>query len=100
MLSDDQRNYYDTLLSNIADELNISQTMMEKAILSYEAVGKWLGDGIDYEVKIEPQGSMNLGTVVRPLSEADSDYDLDLICLLKDGQNLRAFDIKKLVGER
>ncbi|MBP3752145.1 MAG: nucleotidyltransferase [Pyramidobacter sp.] len=100
MLSDDQRNYYDTLLSNIADELNISQTMMEKAILSYEAVGKWLGDGIDYEVKIEPQGSMNLGTVVRPLSEADSDYDLDLICLLKDGQNLRAFDIKKLVGDR
>ena len=48
------------LLSQIADELNITPTMQDKAIRSYEAVGKWIGDGVDYDVKIMPQGSMNL----------------------------------------
>jgi len=76
-----------TLLSRIADELNITQTMQEKAIKSYTAVGQWLGDGIPYDVKIMPQGSMNLGTVIRPIDDRD-DYDMDLVCLLRNGQKL------------
>lgn len=49
-------------LSQIADELNITPTMLDKAVKSYTAVGTWLSDGIPYNVKITPQGSMNLGT--------------------------------------
>ena len=48
-------------LSQIADELNITPTMLDKAVKSYTAVGTWLSDGIPYNVKITPQGSMNLG---------------------------------------
>ena len=87
------------MLSKIADELNITTTMQEKAIHSYEAVGKWIGDGVNYDVKIMPQGSMNLGTVVRPIDDSD-DYDVDLVCLLKNGYRLSLFQIKNLVGNR
>lgn len=87
------------LLSQIADELNITPTMHEKAVRSYEAVGEWLSKGIPYDVKITPQGSMNLGTVVRPLSDAD-EYDVDLVCLLKNGSKLPLSRVKGIVGDR
>ena len=56
-------------LSQIADELNITDTMLDRAVSSYGAVGKWLSDGIALDVSIEPQGSVSLGTVIRPISE-------------------------------
>lgn len=87
------------ILSRIADELNITDTMYEKAVDSYKAVGKWIGDGIDYKTTIMPQGSMNLGTVVRPLDDRD-DYDIDLVCLLEDGKALSPRSIKHIVGNR
>ena len=87
------------ILSQIADELNIAPTMLEKAIKSYTSVGTWLSDGIPYDVKIMPQGSMNLGTVIRPISEKD-EYDIDLVCLLKNGSTLPLSRIKSLVGDR
>ena len=95
----DKQHVIGTILSKIADELNITQTMYDKAVQSYEAVGTWLGDGIDYTVEIMPQGSMNLGTTVRPINE-DDDYDIDLVCLLHEGYNLEAETIKHIVGNR
>ena len=86
-------------LDQIADELNITPTMLEKAITSYTAVGTWLSDGIQYDVKIFPQGSISLGTVIRPISEKD-EYDIDLVCLLKNGSTLPLCRIKSLVGDR
>lgn len=45
----------------IAENLDISPTMREKAEKSYCAVGEWLGDcGVDSDVKIMPQGSFYL----------------------------------------
>ena len=87
------------ILSRIADELNVTDTMYDKAVESYKAVGKWIGDGVDYTVTIMPQGSMNLGTVVKPLDDRD-DYDIDLVCLLEDGKGLAPGVVKHLVGDR
>lgn len=87
------------LLEKIADELNISPTMMEKAIKSYQAVGNYIGEGIDFDVSIHPQGSMNLGTVIRPIDDSD-DYDMDLVCLLKNGNRLSPKELKNIVGDR
>ena len=36
-------------LNQIADELNITPTMLDKAVKSYTAVGTWLSDGIPYD---------------------------------------------------
>ena len=87
------------ILSRIADELNITDTMYKKAVSSYTAVGEWIGDGLSYKVTIMPQGSMNLGTVVKPLDDRD-DYDIDLVCLLEDGKELSPRAVKHLVGNR
>ncbi len=87
------------ILVKIASEISITSAMMDKAIQSYEAVGKWISDGIDYEVRVSPQGSMNLGTTIKPVSDKD-DYDIDLICMLANGHLLKASDIKNIVGNR
>ena len=87
-------------LVSIAENLDISTTMREKAERSYRAVGEWLGDcDVDSDVKIMPQGSFYLGTVIRPVSDND-EYDIDLVCLLKKATNKSEFEIKKIVGDR
>lgn len=87
------------ILIKIVKEISITPTMLDKAVSSYEAVGKWLGDGIEYDVRITPQGSMNLGTTNKPITDED-DYDIDLVCMLEDGQALEAKTIKNIVGDR
>lgn len=89
----------DLILTKIANEISITPSMMDQAVSSYQAVGKWIGDGINYEAKIFPQGSMNLGTTIKPVSDKD-DYDIDLVCLLKNGTALSTKMIKNIVGDR
>lgn len=40
------------ILKKIVSEISITSPMIDKAVESYEAVGKWLGDGIEYDVHI------------------------------------------------
>ncbi len=87
------------ILTKIVKEISITTTMLDKATKSYEAVGTWLGDGIEYDVRITPQGSMNLGITNKPVSDKD-DYDIDLVCLLENGKKLEAKVIKNIVGNR
>lgn len=94
----DKEKALDQLYNLVADELSISDSRLDTAISSYTAVGKWLSDGID-DISIMPQGSMNLGTVVRPLSDSD-DFDIDLVSLIENGASMPAKDIKHLVGNR
>jgi len=96
----DKRQELNKIYERLADNLDIPITMSEKAIKSYEAVGKWLGEcDPEYNIRIMPQGSFYLGTVVKPLSDKD-EYDIDLVCLLKNGQLLSEYKIKNLVGNR
>lgn len=91
---------YNKYLRKLAENLDISDTMRDKAIESYTAVGKWLGDcAEDSSVKISPQGSFYLGTVIKPVSDND-EYDIDLVCLLKDKHGASEYEIKNLVGDR
>lgn len=95
----DNEKFLDNILRRIVQEISITQTMASKAVDSYEAVGKWIGEGIQYDVHINPQGSMSLGTTNKPISDKD-DYDIDLVCLLEDGSALTARQIKNIVGDR
>lgn len=87
------------IYTEIAKEISITKPMIEKAEESYQAVGKWIDDGIDNNVQITVQGSMGLGTTIKPISDED-DYDIDLVCVLTDSQNLTAKEIKSIVGNR
>ena len=73
----------DMILVSLAEELNISDTMYNRAVQSYTALGNYIkavNDKLDIEVY--PQGSFELGTVVKPVSD-DDQYDVDLVVLIK-----------------
>ena len=91
-------NQLNTLFLRLAEELDITDTLFERAEKSYEALGKYIGDNCRYPVEIYTQGSFRLGTVVRPLSEED-EYDLDLICEISKEQSLDARSVKMLIGD-
>ena len=95
----DNERMLDDILRRIVQEISITPAMTEKAVESYKAVGKWIGEGLSYDVHINPQGSMSLGTTNKPVSDKD-DYDIDLVCMLMDGTNLDAAHIKNIVGNR
>lgn len=82
-----------SILNSIADDLDLSETSFHKIKTSYTAVAEILNE--DETIKrygkmsIFPQGSVGLGTVVRPLND---EYDVDMVLLL----NNKAIDMKTL----
>lgn len=95
---DEKSNQLNILLKRVVDEIRITPSMLDKAESSYKAVRQWLIDGIP-DATITSQGSINLGTTIKPVSDID-DYDIDLVCLLKKSQNYEAKTIKHKVGNR
>ena len=80
----DKEQLLENYLLKISENLDISEDMRKKAEQSYRAVGKWLGDcEVDSDVKIMPQGSFYLGTVIRPVTDKD-EYDIDVLVLYDD----------------
>lgn len=76
--------YLDDLLIRIAVSLQLTPTQYLEAARHYEGVGKWLaapGSALArFSPVIFPQGSLRIGTTVRPLGR--DEYDLDLVCEL------------------
>ncbi len=77
-------NWVDRQLNRVCVQLELTATQYRDAEQKYRAVGGWLSDiGSPlaiYEPEIYPQGSMLLGTTVRPQGRIE--YDLDLVCQL------------------
>lgn len=73
----------DDLLMRICLELQLDETRYKLAEANYQAVGKWLESQnlvAQFKPTIYPQGSMLLGTTVKPLF--GDEYDLDFVCEL------------------
>lgn len=88
----------DAMYRKIVTEIEISETQAEKAKESYEAVGNYLNNNIkQYDVRIFPQGSFMLGTVIKPISDKD-EYDIDLVATI-DNKFTSAKDLKNIVGD-
>jgi hypothetical protein len=70
----------------LADELDISETRYEQAEQSYMSLGRWLNRPESTISRFDPvvyvQGSFGLGTVIKPLNEAE-EYDVDSVCELR-----------------
>ncbi len=91
-------------LTNVASALDIPDYIYEDVILKYEDVGNWLSaedSQIEaYAPEIYPQGSFRLGTIVRPVSNAD-EYDIDLVCHLQlEKENTTQADLRQMIGNR
>jgi hypothetical protein len=76
----------DELLSGVCEELQLPPSRYDEAVERYEAVGDLLeSEGspfCSYHPKIYPQGSMRLGTTVKPI---EGPHDLDFVCELSLG---------------
>lgn len=88
----------DKMLRKIAKEIEISKTEHEKAVKSYNAVGTFIDNNIpQYDIKVVPQGSFRLGTVIKPITDED-EYDIDLVAII-DHKFLSAKELKNIVGD-
>jgi Cyclic GMP-AMP synthase DncV-like, nucleotidyltransferase domain len=97
------RTKFGKFLQYLADALDISETRYQQAEERYQAVGKWLGRDesilAPYLPEIYPQGSFRLGTVVKPISDAE-EYDIDLVCEMKlDKERVKQKRLKEAVGQ-
>ena len=89
---------YEKFFNQIAQDLDLTDTEYNTIVGSYEAVGKFLTNSDElkkYNPEVFPQGSVRLGTVVKPLKK--DDYDVDLVCEL-NASNLSAREVKQNVG--
>jgi hypothetical protein len=82
LFTEDAHAQMDDLLWRVCDELQLSPTRYEQAVARYEAAAEWLdGEGSAlsaYFPTIYPQGSMRLGTTVKPFGREE--HDLDFVC--------------------
>ena len=93
----------DKMLEAMVEAIQISTATMDSAEQSYKSLGEWLNreESIlkKYSPAIYSQGSIKLGTAIKPLNEKD-DFDLDSVCVLKNltTKELSQNDLKRLVG--
>lgn len=97
------RRRLNSVLTDLATELDVPPSKYREAREHYEAVGAWLdADGsalAEYRPAIYPQGSFALGTAVRPAG--DEEYDVDSVCLLQlTPDQVTQKQVKDLVGDR
>jgi len=90
------------ILEQICQTLELTTSQHDLAKSRYEGVGAWLAgsdDALLKSISIYPQGSVALGTTVRPL--ARDEHDVDLICFVAGfGVDLAPAVLKHSIGER
>ncbi len=92
------------LLSELADEIDITESQEGVIKRAYNSVADWLNQKetiiAKHRVHIFPQGSMMYGTTIKPINEED-DYDIDLVCeFTEHTDNLTPQYVKQSVGKR
>ena len=97
------RDIINKLLSQLADEIDISDSQEGVVRRAYNSVADWLNQKdtliAKHKVHIFPQGSIMYGTAIKPISE--DDYDIDLVCeFTAHTEDLQPSYVKKSVGQR
>ncbi len=93
---------YSRLLALTADGLDLTASQYDAAVKGYTSVGEWLGKPdsnlAKYKPVVYPQGSIALGTSVRPLGQEE--FDIDAVCQLTLPDCITQKEAKELVGAR
>lgn len=91
-----------SLLDQLCQQIEVTETQYQTAISRYEAVGSWLAASNSPHLStahIYPQGSIALGTTIKPIGH--NEFDVDLVCHLPNLDNsFNAQTIKMLIGTR
>jgi hypothetical protein len=99
-MADRSEDIISELLTGAVEELDIPEALQDAAEATYGRVGEWFAEQLadDADWHVYPQGSMRLGTVVRP-SPSD-DYDIDAVakCEVPKERTTKQ-ELKDTVGE-
>jgi hypothetical protein len=87
----------------IGEEIDLTKTEFDAIASAYNAMGNWLSasnsETKQYNFSVYPQGSVKIGTVIKPLCK--DDYDVDIVCLFQNNFSwLSRKQVKKIVGQR
>ena len=93
----------DDLLQNICRKVQLTQTQYNLAEKRYKTVAEWLSEETSLlrysRLSIYPQGSLRIGTTVKPINQEE--FDLDVICLLHiDHRQYEPGQILEIVANR
>lgn len=91
LIYDSANDDLDMLLEELCLTLGLTKEQFKRAERAYQTVGDWL-DAPESSIKslrprVFPQGSIPLGTAVRPHDE-NGEFDADGVCLLQAGSTL------------
>lgn len=89
------------VLERLCEALELTPTQFQLAKQRYEAAGVWLAASPDPRLQtlsIYLQGSVILGTTVKPIGR--NEYDVDLISHVAGGAGVPPVVLKKLIGDR
>jgi hypothetical protein len=90
------------ILERVCQEIELTDAQFELAKSRYEAAGGWLAEASEPLIRgaeIYPQGSMGLGTTVKPLDREE--HDLDFVSLVRHLlRNVSPPALKKAIGDR
>ncbi|MET8763584.1 nucleotidyltransferase [Lentzea sp. NPDC004782] len=78
-MTDSPEELISQLLTGGVEQLDIPDELLDKTITCYEDVGESLLDQGGDLWSVHPQGSITLGTMIRPPNE-DGEYDIDIVC--------------------
>ena len=89
------------ILHKITENLELTDSQFNNIKKSYESVAEWLNTSVEIKkygkTEIFPQGSVALGTVVKPLKKEE--YDIDLVFHINN-YNIEPAILKRIVGNR
>jgi len=90
------------LLDSLCQQIELSESQYQTAKGRYDAVGLWLSESTSpylNQALVYPQGSVALGTAIKPLLA--NEFDVDLVCHLPILRwNSDASAVKAIVGNR
>lgn len=96
-----QRSYFEDIFKSFCEALDITKAQYDALKTSYNAVGNHLmkdASFIGCKTIVSPQGSLRLGTIIKPISE-DGDIDVDLVFrIVNKNESWTQKIIKDLVG--
>jgi len=96
-----QQRYLSGMLELLCQSMELTATQYQEAQAKYEAVSNWLADSDDPRLAsglIFPQGSMRLGTTVKPLGR--DEFDIDLVSQLGYAQTDSPNEVYGAIGSR
>lgn len=89
-------------LNKLERQYSISNSDFEKLQSSYNDISNWLVNGEDIDdISILPQGSLALGTIIKPIDRDEDDFDVDLLARVNDKSLKTDLNkLKSIVGDR